>query len=160
MPQRLLQTVTCLRQSCLLVLLLACQTLQAADLLIEVEGKAPQAALYLALVPADQPDWQPSLRELHGTQMPLRLQDLPPGRYAVQLFEDSNGNGLLDVSPRGIPQEPVGFSRNPALFGGKPSPQDSQFEHGMTDSVIRVRLHPPRKKQERLAPNTPRKGDR
>jgi uncharacterized protein (DUF2141 family) len=152
MPQRLLQTVTRLCQLCLLVPLLACQSLQAGDLLIDVEGKQDQANLYLALVPADQQDWQPRLRELQGTETPLRLSDLPPGRYAVQVFQDSNGNGQLDLSPRGIPLEPVGFSGNPSLFGGKPTPQDSLFEHGTTDTLISVRLHPPRKKKEHLAP--------
>ena len=67
---------------------------------------------------------------------------------------------ILDLSPRGIPQEPVGFSGNPSLFGGKPKPSDSLFEHGTTDSVISVRLIPPRKKKERLAPVAPRTGDR
>lgn len=160
MPQSLLQTVTCLRQLCLLVPLLVCQSLQAGDLLIEVEGKQDQANLYLALVPADQQDWQPSLRELHSAETPLRLSDLPPGRYAVQVFQDSNGNGQLDLSPRGIPLEPVGFSGNPSLFGGKPTPSESLFEHSDTDSVISVRLISPRPKKERLAPVAPRAGDR
>lgn len=152
MPQRILQTVTRLCQLCLLVPLLACQSLRAGDLLIEVEGVQDRANLYLALVPADQQDWQPSLRELQGTETPLRLSDLPPGRYAVQVFQDSNGNGQLDLSPRGIPLEPVGFSGNPALFGGKPTPSESLFEHGDTDSIIGVRLIHPRKKKERVAP--------
>lgn len=152
MPQRILQTVTRLCQLCLLVPLLACQSIQAGDLLIEVEGVQDQANLYLALVPADQQDWQPSLRELHSAETPLRLGDLPPGRYAVQVFQDNNGNGQLDLSPRGIPLEPVGFSGNPSLFGGKPTPGDSLFEHGTTDSAISVRLIHPRKKKERVAP--------
>ncbi|AQZ36325.1 hypothetical protein BHQ29_19680 [Pseudomonas sp. LPH1] len=143
-----------------MVPLLACHSLQAGDLLIEVEGAQDRANLYLALVPADQQDWQPSLRELQGTETPLRLSDLPPGRYAAQVFQDSNGNGQLDLSPRGIPLEPVGFSGNPSLFGGKPKPGESLFEHSDTDSVISVRLIPPRKKKEHLAPTSPRVGDR
>lgn len=149
-----------MRQLCLLVPLLVCQTIQAGDLLVEVEGRQDQANLYLALVPADQPDWQPSLRELQGTETPLLITDLPPGRYAVQVFQDSNGNGQLDLSPRGIPLEPVGFSGNPSLFGGKPTPQDSLFEHGAADSVISVRLISPRKKKDRVAPLAPRNGSR
>lgn len=149
-----------MRQLCLLVPLLVCQTIQAGDLLVEVEGRQDQANLYLALVPADQPDWQPSLRELQGTETPLLITDLPPGRYAVQVFQDGNGNGRLDLSPRGIPLEPVGFSGNPSLFGGKPTPQDSLFEHGAADSVISVRLISPRKKKDRVAPLAPRNGSR
>lgn len=149
-----------MRQLCLLVPLLLCQTIQAGDLLIEVDGEQDQATLYLALVPADQQDWQPSLRELQATQTPLRITDLLPGRYAVQVFQDSNGNGQLDLSPRGIPLEPVGFSGNPALFGGKPTPGESLFEHGAADSVISVRLISPRKKKEPVVPPGPRNGSR
>ena len=155
MPYRILQTVTRLSQLCLLVPLLACASAHAADLLIQVDGKVGEASLYLALVPADQPDWEPSLRELRSEEALLRLANVPPGRYAVQLFQDDNGNGLLDLSPRGIPLEPVGFSGNPSLFGGKPAPRDGAFEHGATDTQISVRLQQPRKKPERAAPKTP-----
>ncbi|MGE8496658.1 MAG: DUF2141 domain-containing protein [Pseudomonas sp.] len=119
-----------------------------------------EASLYLALVPADQPGWEPSFRELRSEEALLRLADVPPGRYAVQLFQDNSGNGQLDLSPRGIPLEPVGFSGNPSLFGGKPAPRDSAFEHGTTDTQISVRLQQPRKKQERAVSKTPRPGER
>ena len=75
---------------------------------------------------------------------------MPPGRFALQLYQDSNGNGRLDLSPRGIPLEPVGFSANPTLLKGKPTPKATQFEHGEDDTLLDIRLHPPRGKvQER-----------
>lgn len=40
--------------------------------------------------------------------------DLPPGRYAVSVYHDANGNGRLDTVA-GIPREGFGFSRNPPL---------------------------------------------
>ncbi len=38
--------------------------------------------------------------------------DLPPGRYAVAVFHDENGNGVLDTNFVGAPKEPYGFSNN------------------------------------------------
>lgn len=38
------------------------------------------------------------------------FDDIAPGRYAVCVFVDENGNGVLDRSFLGIPVEPVGFS--------------------------------------------------
>ncbi|MDP2747420.1 DUF2141 domain-containing protein [Pseudomonas sp.] len=77
----------------------------------------------------------------------LRLVDLPPGRYAIQLYQDSNGNGQLDHGRRGIPLEPVGFSANPPLLNGKPTPIDSLFEHGTADTQLHIRLQSPKAKK-------------
>ena len=54
----------------------------------------------------------------------------------------------LDLSPRGIPLEPVGFSANPTLLKGKPTPKAAQFEHGEDDTLIDIRLHSPRGKPQ------------
>lgn len=124
-----------------MALLLAPLSAQAGDLLIRVEGNQSPARLYLALVDASQDDWQPRLRELQGEGEQLILRDVPPGRFALQLYQDSNGNGRLDLSPRGIPLEPVGFSANPTLLKGKPTPKAAQFEHGEDDTLIDIRLH-------------------
>lgn len=129
-----------------MVLLLGPLSAQAGDLLIRVEGNQSPARLYLALVDASQDDWQPSLRELQGEGEQLILRDVPPGRFALQLYQDSNGNGRLDLSPRGIPLEPVGFSANPTLLKGKPKPSGARFEHGAEDTLVNIRLHPPRGK--------------
>ncbi|MDD0845291.1 DUF2141 domain-containing protein [Pseudomonas sp. Gutcm_11s] len=138
MPQRFLQTVT---WPCLLTLLFVSSQTRAGDILVKVEGKQAIGALHLALVPADQPEWDGQiLRQLQSGETELRLTDVPPGRYAVQLFQDLDGDGTLALSPRGVPREPVGFSSNPALFKGKPKPPQCLFEHGSGDTLIVVKL--------------------
>lgn len=144
MPQRILQIVTKRCTVCAVVLLFASLSVQAGDLLIRVEGNGSAAKLYLALTAADQKSWEPMLREQQGEGDQLILKDVPPGQYALQLFQDSNGNGRLDLSPRGIPLEPVGFSGNPPLLKGKPTPQNARFEHGEDDTLIDIRLRQPR----------------
>jgi uncharacterized protein (DUF2141 family) len=56
-----------------------------------------------------------------GSTLSATVHDLAPGRYAVRLFHDSNGNGELDRNMLGIPREGYGFSngageRGPASF--------------------------------------------
>jgi acyl-CoA reductase-like NAD-dependent aldehyde dehydrogenase/uncharacterized protein (DUF2141 family) len=46
--------------------------------------------------------------------------DLPPGTYAVSVYEDRNGNHQLDHNLIGIPREPVGVSNNPPARMGLP----------------------------------------
>jgi uncharacterized protein (DUF2141 family) len=138
MPQRFLQTVT---WPCLVALLFVSSQAAAGDILVRVEGKQANAPVHLALVSADQPEWDGGiLRQVQGEEAELRLRDLPPGRYAVQLFEDLDGDGVLALSPRGVPREPVGFSTNPALVKGKPTPLRCLFEHGSGDTRITVKL--------------------
>lgn len=64
---------------------------------------------------------------------------LESGKYSLRVFQDINNNGVLDKSPSNIPLEPVGFSGNPSLFGGEPSPQDSAIEL-ISDKVIVINL--------------------
>lgn len=150
MPQRLLQIVTKHCAACAVVLLFGTLSAQAGDLLVRVQGNPGDAPLYLGLVNADQAGWEPLQRTQQGSGEQLILKDVPPGRFALQLYQDSNGNGRLDLSPRGIPLEPVGFSANPTLLKGKPTPKATQFEHGEDDTLLDIRLHPPRGKvQER-----------
>jgi uncharacterized protein (DUF2141 family) len=54
-----------------------------------------------------------------GTRLParagtmeFRLTDIQPGRYAIAVYHDRNGNGRLDRSVIGFPQEPYGFSND------------------------------------------------
>jgi len=50
----------------------------------------------------------------------VRLTGLPPGRYAIESFQDVNANGRMDTSLLGLPLEPYGFSRDARPFLSKP----------------------------------------
>ncbi|MDT0644818.1 DUF2141 domain-containing protein [Zunongwangia sp. F363] len=62
-----------------------------------------------------------------GTSITVDFEDLRPGIYAISMFYDTNGNGILDKNFIGIPMEPYGFSNNvrPALRA--PTFQESRF---------------------------------
>lgn len=40
---------------------------------------------------------------------------VPPGKYAVMVYHDENGNGKLDINSNGVPSEKRGFSKNISL---------------------------------------------
>lgn len=65
---------------------------------------------------------------------------LPPGRYAVTVYQDVNGNKKLDKNFLGIPQEPAGASNNPKTRMGPPSFDDCAFQFGTTDQTISIVL--------------------
>jgi hypothetical protein len=116
----------------------------AADLRLVLDAPLGSGTLYASIHAADAPDWDAPLQSLQSDTEGASFKDLPPGRYAVQLFVDLNGNGALDTSPRGLPREPVGFSQNPSLLRGQPEPSDCAFELGERNAELRVRLYRPR----------------
>lgn len=112
---------------------------QAADIRLQVADLS-EGTLHAQLHAVDADDWDAPLRQASGKPGLLVFDDVPPGRYAIELFVDLNGNGELDVSPRGIPREPVGFSSNPRLKRSKPLLQDCAFKHGTEHSEVVIEL--------------------
>ena len=70
-------------------------------------------------------------------QMHIDL-DLPPGTYAISVYEDLNGNHKLDHNFLGIPREPVGASNNPQGRMGPPHFDDCSFHIGTTPKAISI----------------------
>jgi uncharacterized protein (DUF2141 family) len=132
------------RAACLLVALLGSNIAHAANIRIATDPPFDKGTLYASIHAADAPDWNTPLHTLESDEAGPVFKGLAPGRYAVQLFIDLNGNGSLDTSPRGFPREPVGFSQNPSLLRGQPDPDDCAFEPGERNVELLVRLYQPR----------------
>jgi 4,4'-diapolycopenoate synthase len=66
--------------------------------------------------------------------------DLPPGVYAVSVYEDLNENHKLDKGFLGIPVEPVGVSKNPPTRMGPPRFEESSFRLGAKPLTIQIRV--------------------
>ncbi|MDI1327632.1 MAG: DUF2141 domain-containing protein [Brevundimonas sp.] len=56
------------------------------------------------------------------------LSGLAPGRYAVAVFHDTDGNGRLSTWPIGLPKEAYGFSRNARSRFGPPAFDAAAFD--------------------------------
>ncbi|MDY0250423.1 MAG: DUF2141 domain-containing protein [Pseudomonas sp.] len=124
----------------------------AGRLIVQLEERPNEAIVHAALLSDQLSDWniEPvAISSSRGTT--LIFEDIPAGRYAIQLFADRNANGQLDSSPRGIPLEPVGFSNNPPLLRGKPSVTQCVFHHSGGETPLQIRLISPTLQQPKRA---------
>lgn len=56
-----------------------------------------------------------------------KIDDIPPGIYAIAVFHDENLNGEFDRGFIGISRETYGFSNNVKAFFGPPKWDDTKF---------------------------------
>lgn len=110
---------------------------QAADLTVRIGNIADEdGSVFVALFGSDA-TFQKEVR--HGQQIPAALRgkdgslrvvfaDLPPGRYALSVFHDRDGNGKLTTNLMGLPTEPYAFSNDAKGAFGPPRFQDAAFE--------------------------------
>ena len=66
----------------------------------------------------------------------VTFPSIPPGRYAVMVFHDLNGNGTIDFTPLRLPREPWGLSGR----GGLPSFERAAVEIGSAPAAVDVGL--------------------
>ena len=71
------------------------------------------------------------------------LGDLEPGRYAVVIFHDENGNGAFDRTWIGLPAEGLGFSNGAWIGLGPPSFKEAAFELSQDPQEVVVSLRYP-----------------
>jgi len=67
------------------------------------------------------------------------FKDVPPGEYAIAIFQDINGNGELDKKDAGIPKEPYGFSNDARGKLGPAKYKDAKFSFSK-DMVLSIKL--------------------
>lgn len=138
-----------MRYTSLLLFLLVGPWAMATPLQLTVENpKQLSGTLHLALqplTPLAAESWQQDGKVqlitapcLAQRQCQLTLAEVVPGRYAIRLFLDENDNASLETSPAGLPLEAVGFSQNPPLYHGMPSPQQAAFE--VTDVALSLSI--------------------
>ncbi|MCF3628431.1 DUF2141 domain-containing protein [Thalassospiraceae bacterium LMO-SO8] len=66
------------------------------------------------------------------------FKDIKPGRYAVAVYHDANGDHSFDQGPFGIPLEDYGFSMGARAFLSAPDFDDAAFpvtEEGRTVTI-------------------------
>jgi uncharacterized protein (DUF2141 family) len=74
------------------------------------------------------------------TTVTTTFNQLAPGRYAVAIFHDANGDGKLNTGFLGIPKEGFGFSRNPKIGTSAPSFQDTAVAVAGVNTQIQINL--------------------
>lgn len=63
-----------------------------------------------------------------GAVTSVVIAGLPPGRYAVAAFHDTDGDGDLTLWPIGLPREAYGFSNNARGRFGPPTFASAAFD--------------------------------
>lgn len=79
--------------------------------------------------------------ERTGAVTTVVIDGLPPGRYAVASFHDTDNNGDLTLWPIGLPREAYGFSRDARGRFGPPTFDAAAFDLPASGSRQAIRLH-------------------
>ncbi|ACA19523.1 conserved hypothetical protein [Methylobacterium sp. 4-46] len=115
----------------------------AAELTVDVEGVQPGAGeVYVALCTGGLSEGSCRIGQNAPARAPalrFAFTQVPPGTYAVAVFQDLDGDGRLARTPLGLPREPYGFS-NGAGRGGRPDFAAAAFPLAEPGAAIRVRL--------------------
>ncbi len=70
----------------------------------------------------------------------LLFTGVKPGRYAVALLHDENGNGKADRSMGMMPKEGFGFSRDAKVQMGPPSFTSAAFDFAGSGTTLTIRM--------------------
>lgn len=129
-----------------LLIVLAPFVASAATLEVTVVGiDGNKGDVHIALY--DNPDTFPNsdgMRtetrvEITAGKAEVRFADLMPGRYALAVYHDANGNHDFDQGLLGIPLEDYGFSNNAAVFFGPPSFDEAAIQ--VSEPVSRTEIN-------------------
>ena len=121
--------------------------LKASDLTLVVDGVGPRRGeIQAALCTREE------YRELkcryserapaRAQSVTLRFQNVENGTYSVAVFHDLHGDGRLRRSFLGIPEEGVGFSRDPLLLGRPAFSQTAFALHANAVIIVKLRFEP------------------
>jgi uncharacterized protein (DUF2141 family) len=123
---------------------------QATELKLEFHGKGlrgnpVRVAIYSANAPeqfpSDEKYYRNAVGEATGERVTVTFSDLPPGKYAVAAYVDSNNNGKQDKNGLGMPTEIFGFSNNARGTFGPPDFAKAAFDLGEAPLALSIHLH-------------------
>lgn len=71
-----------------------------------------------------------------------KIENVPPGEWAVSVYQDEDNDQKLDSNWIGIPKEPVGVSMNPKPRMGPPKFKSALFAFGPAqNNSIEIKLY-------------------
>ncbi len=93
----------------------------------------------------NQPDAAQPSRKLKpdGSTVQLSFSNLAPGRWAVMVLQDFNGNGRADTNLVGLPKEPYGASNNKLPKLAPPKFEEALVEVGAQGASVTIELRQP-----------------
>lgn len=76
--------------------------------------------------------------KVDGTSAAITFTDLAPGRYAIKVLHDVDGDGQMKTNPFGMPLEPFAFSNDAKPEGGPARWQAASFDVPAGASETRI----------------------
>lgn len=122
---------------------IACAALSAhaADLQVAVQDAGENGELYFAVFGQEEFLRKPiATAKSHPGQPTAVFRNLAPGKYALTVFQDLNGNSELDRNLVGAPTEPYGFSNDARGMMGPPKFDAAAIPFSTEDQRITVKL--------------------
>lgn len=132
----------------MMAVLLTATGVQAGELKLALQGKSLAGKqIRIAVYSASQSEQFPVsdkfyrgvVSESAGENLTVSVPDLPPGKYAVAVYVDSNKNGRHDKNLFGVPKEAYGFSNDARGRFGPPDFADVAFE--ISDDTVLKSIH-------------------
>lgn len=74
--------------------------------------------------------------EVKHNEMSIPCKGLPAGTYAISMYQDENGNGVLDTGSYGRPLEKFGFSNDAEGVMGAPSYEKCVFDFKRDTTMV------------------------
>lgn len=131
----------------LAALLFTPMSARAADLTLTLTTRGDGGRIAVA-VHSDAEGFRSGKRPVRTIMVPrtgpvttVILTGLPPGRYAVAVFHDTDANGTLTLWPIGLPREAYGFSRDARGRFGPPAFEAAAFDLPAGGARQAIRLH-------------------
>ncbi|MGE0315387.1 MAG: DUF2141 domain-containing protein [Lautropia sp.] len=132
------------RLAAAILLVAASGAASAYDLTVEVDNARSDKGTVAGALYGDDATWLKTPlkgeREPAASKTVLVYRDLKPGRYALSVFHDENGNDKLDSNVVGMPTERYGFSRDARGRMGPPVFGDAAFDlNGDLSITVKLR---------------------
>jgi uncharacterized protein (DUF2141 family) len=131
--------------------LVAAPHVHAAELVVHVDRIVSDRGTIRVAVDHSESSYRDDSKAFRRARTPARapqvavtFADIPPGRYAIRVYQDENGDGWLNRNLFGVPTEPYGFSNNPPARFSMPSFDQVLIEVNQPRAEARIELSVPR----------------
>jgi uncharacterized protein (DUF2141 family) len=128
----------------LVIILTTTQFIEASTLTIHLKNVSEKGGNLMVAVFANENDWlqegtYSAKQNAISPESIVTIEDVPPGTYAISVFQDIDENMALDANCLGIPKEPYGFSNDAPSYFGPPSWEKAIFT--VTEGNNEVIIH-------------------